>query len=179
MRIRRRALIEEALLVSRALAAQAVAVLALHGLPDAGQRPEVQVGAAAVGRSGSTTSGSSRAGRTPRACWNSEVLPLDRHVQPPQADVVRPALDQHRREFLRHHRAEERDVLAAATAPGARSCASRRRPSSSGRPRPGSPGPGRRSSCPRPCPPRRSGGRAARWRGRPPRPSRAARSRCS
>ena len=40
----------EALLVPRTVAAQAIAVLALHGVPDAGQRPEIEVGAGAVGR---------------------------------------------------------------------------------------------------------------------------------
>ncbi len=44
-------LVKEALLVSRALASQAVAVLALHGLPDAGARSKIQVRATAVARS--------------------------------------------------------------------------------------------------------------------------------
>ena len=34
-----------------------------------------------------------------------------RDVQPPKTDVVGPALDQHGREFLAHHRLEKRDVL--------------------------------------------------------------------
>ncbi len=92
--------VEKTLGVARALLAQAVAVFALNGLPDAGKRSIIQVGAAAV---------VGLLGPPPIACnWSvslvlgkeSELL-LKRHVQAPQADIVRPALDQNRRELLR------------------------------------------------------------------------------
>ena len=103
-------LVKEALLVSRAVAAQAVAVLALHGLPDGGARSKIQVRATAV-------AGSIRpepdGGELVHVLGPLEqrILALDRDVQPPQADVVRPALDQHGGEFQARDRAEERDVL--------------------------------------------------------------------
>ncbi len=117
----------------------------------------------------SVTSWSISSGR-----WNRQVLPLDRHVEPPQADVVRPPLDQDRRELLRHHRAQERDVLVEQLLlerDGVRRDDDLRLRVGGGLDRRA---PGRRSSCRRPCPPRRSGARAARWRGPPPGPSRAA-----
>ena len=101
----------EALLVPRAVAAQAVAVLALDRVPDARQRPEIQVGPGAVGRP---------VGPELDLAELVELLLLlkgprgssPRDIKPAQADVVGPPLDQDGRELLGHHGSQERDVLA-------------------------------------------------------------------
>ena len=103
--------VEEALCMARALFAQAVAVFALNGLPHTGIRPIIEIGAAAVlGSLGPAADRMQLVGISP--VGEQSQLMLKRHIQPPQADVVRPALDQNRRKLLPHDRAQKRDVLA-------------------------------------------------------------------
>ena len=94
----------------RAVAAQAVSILALHGFPHGGKRPKAQVRATSI--RGSCRPHPDR-GELVGLLHPLEdrILALDRDVEPPQTDVVGPALDQYGREFLPHHRLEKRDVL--------------------------------------------------------------------
>jgi len=99
----------EAVVVGRALASQAIAVVALRLIPHLPQRAEVETGQAAVG---------CRLRPLQHAAELLQLLfvgvdcrcPLDGPFQSPQAEVVAPPLHQHGREFQREHGVEKRNV---------------------------------------------------------------------
>ena len=100
----------QTVVVGRAAFAQAVAMFALDLFPDFGEWAKAEVGQAAI--AGLIRPFADlpelRQGLAVEQC----ARPLHRSVHTAEADVVRPALDEHRRELDGHDRIEERDVLA-------------------------------------------------------------------
>ena len=88
-------LVVEALVVVRALAAQAVAAVALHQVPDGGERLEAEVAAAAFGRTPGPAADVVQL--IDGGVLDEQALhALLGAAQPAQADVVGPALDEYR-----------------------------------------------------------------------------------
>ena len=100
----------EALLMGRAAAAHAIAGVACNLVPHGGSRQGLEIGPRAV--AGLPRPGGEGEQFSPFSLFGKQAAgPLEGEPQPPQAHVVAPPFDEHRRELAGHDRGDERNVL--------------------------------------------------------------------
>ncbi len=104
-------------LVRRALAAQAIAGVAAHFIPDAAvSNCKIQFAARSVSRRLAPLVDLTQLKML--LFSNKQVVgAADGRAQPPEADVVAPALGQHGRKLERDYAVEQRNVLLSSTVP--------------------------------------------------------------